>query len=181
MPCLCRVAVCRHPYLPYPITLQFVFQHNNLVVWGPPGTGKTCLSKMIATSACAKGLRTRWVTFPVLYDQLLRLYRSTDGQTLDSKLAYYSRFDLLCIDEFPNVSDIDPFLVQQMFNTFSEKATSLLVCMQVLPEKMDELVSHQGHRPVRQGQDTPESQTQADPSPRSGFAASKLRLTEFCG
>ena len=125
-------------------TLQFVFKHHNLVVWGPPGTGKTWLSKMIATSACAKGLRTRWVTFPVLYDQLLRLYKSTDGQTLDSKLAYYSRFDLLCIDEFPNVSDIDPFLVQQMFNTFSEKATSLLVCMQIQPEKMDELFPIRG-------------------------------------
>ena len=77
----------------------------------------------------------------MLYDQLLRLYRNTDGQTLDSKLLYYSRFDLLCIDEFPNVSQMDPFLVQQMFNTFSERGNSILLCMQCQPEKMEELFS----------------------------------------
>ena len=54
---------------------------------------------------------------------------------------YYSRFDLLCIDEFPNVSEMDPFLVQQMFNTFSERGHSILLCMQCQPEKMEELFS----------------------------------------
>lgn len=78
---------------------------------------------------------------PVLYGQLLRLYRNTDWQTLDSKLMYYSRFHFLCIDEFPNVSDMDPFLVQQMFNTFLENRHSILLCMQCQPEKMEELLS----------------------------------------
>ena len=111
-------------------SLGFIRSGFNLVIWGPPGTGKSWIARMIATSACAAGLRTRWTSFPVLYDQLLRLYRNTDGQTLDSKLMYYSRFDLLCIDEFPNVSEMDPFLVQQMFNTFSERGHSILLCMQ---------------------------------------------------
>ena len=94
-------------------SLGFIREEFNLVVWGPPGTGKSWIARMIATSACAAGLRTRWTSFPVLYDQLLRLYRNTDGQTLDSKLMYYSRFDLLCID----------------------------LCMQCQPEKMEELFS----------------------------------------
>ena len=47
----------------------------------------------------------------------------------------------LCIDEFPNVSEMDPFLVQQMFNTFSERGHSILLCMQCQPEKMEELFS----------------------------------------
>ena len=99
------------------------------------------MDKLWAGYACAAGLRTRWTSFHVIYDQLLRLYRNTDGQTLDSKLLYYSRFDLLCIDEFPNVSQMDPFLVQQMFNTFSERGNSILLCMQCQPEKMEELFS----------------------------------------
>ena len=79
---------------------------------------------------------TEFLTSP---DQLLRLYRNTDGQTLNSKLMYYSRFDLLCIDEFQNASEMAPFLVQQMFNTFSERGHSILLCMQCQPEKMEEL------------------------------------------
>ena len=121
------------------------------MIWGPPGTGKSWIARMIATSACAAGLRTRWTSFPVLYDQLLRLYRNTDGQTLDSKLMYYSRFDLLCIDEFPNVSEMDPFLVQQMFNTFSERGHSILLCMQchAMPTGEDGgAVLDNKHRPV---------------------------------
>lgn len=78
-------------------SLGFIRNGFNLVIWGPPGTGKSWIARMIATSACAAGLRTRWTSFHVIYDQLLRLYRNTDGQTLDSKLLYYSRFDLLCM------------------------------------------------------------------------------------
>ena len=122
-------------------TLGFISNKNNLLIWGSSGTGKTWTAKMLATTACSKGLRTRWVTFPALYDQLYRLSRSTDGQPLEGKLAYYSRFDLLCIDEFPNVSDMDPLLVQQIFNYFSEAGTTMLMCMQCQPEKLDELFS----------------------------------------
>ena len=35
---------------------------------------------------------------------------------------YYSKFDLLCIYEFPNVSEIDLFFIQPLFNIFSEMA-----------------------------------------------------------
>ncbi len=125
-------------------TLDFVLQHRNLIVWGPPGTGKTWISKMIATSACAKGLRTRWTTFPVLYDQMFRLSRSTAGQTIDSKLDYYSRFDILCIDEFPNVTEMDCMLVHRIFHKFYEKQTSLLLCMQAQPERMEDLFTVKG-------------------------------------
>ena len=54
---------------------------------------------------------------------------------------YYSRFDLLCIDEFSNGSEMDPFLVHQIFNMFSERGHSILLCMQCQPEKMEELFS----------------------------------------
>lgn len=69
-------------------SLGFIRSGFNLVIWGPPGTGKSWIARMIATSACAAGLRTRWTSFPVLYDQLLRLYRNTDGQTLDKERVH---------------------------------------------------------------------------------------------
>lgn len=125
-------------------SLQFVREHRNLIIWGAPGTGKSWIGKMLATSACCNGMRTRWISFPDLYDQLYRLNSDSTGQTLTSKLAYYSRFNLLCIDEFPNVSNMDEMLVQQIFNALSESDTSLLICTQCQPEKIDALFSVQG-------------------------------------
>lgn len=125
-------------------SLQFVREHRNLIIWGAPGTGKSWIGKMFATSACCNGMRTKWISFPDLYEQLYRLNSDSTGQTLISKLAYYSRFNLLCIDEFPNVSNMDEMLVQQIFNTLSESDTSLLICTQCQPEKIDALFSVQG-------------------------------------
>lgn len=91
-------------------SLDFIRSGFNLVIWGPPGTGKSWIARMIATSACAAGLRTRWVSFPVLYDQLLRLSKSTDGQTLGIILTPRHITDLMCelVDVRPDGVVLDP-------------------------------------------------------------------------
>jgi len=53
--------------------LHFIHDKRNLVIWGPSGTGKTWMAKALATEACMKGIRTRWVRFPDLYRQLKNL------------------------------------------------------------------------------------------------------------
>ena len=110
---------------------------NQFLVVGPSGTGKTWIGKMIATTACSKALRVKWIEFPDLYEELSRLYSSLEKQTLSSRLAYYSRFDLLCIDEFPSVSNMNSMLVQQIFNVLYKSHCSLLICTQMNPDKID--------------------------------------------
>ena len=77
---------------------------------------------MDCEDVCHIGMRCRSsyemdIVFCAL-QQLLRFYRDTDGQILENKIMY-SKFDLLCIDEFPNVFELYPFLVLQIFNTVS--------------------------------------------------------------
>lgn len=106
---------------------------ENIVLWGSAGTGKTWIAELIATEACRKGKRVRWVSFPYMYRELENL-KSTDSKKFESKLTYYSKFELLCIDEFLNYKLDDPFLVQELFDRIKlMKRGSLIICSQINP------------------------------------------------
>ena len=119
-------------------SLNFVHEGKNLVIWGAPGTGKTWMGKAIATKACQEGIRTRWVTYPFLCRELLRL-KVEDSQRLESRIKYYCGFGLLCIDEFPNYDIEDKFLMQEFFNQVKIAGHSCVVCGQCNPENWDSL------------------------------------------
>ena len=118
--------------------LSFIRDRKNLIIWGAPGTGKTWMGKAIATKACQEGIRTRWITYPFLCRELMRL-KGEDSQRLESKIRYYCGFDLLCIDEFPNYDIEDKFLMQEFFNQAKIAGHSTIVCGQCSPENWDSL------------------------------------------
>lgn len=119
-------------------SLGFVRDGKNLVIWGAPGTGKTWMAKAIATKACQEGIRTRWVTYPVLCRELMRL-KLEDTQKLEARMKYYSHFGLLCIDEFPNYDIGDKFLMQEFFNQQKIAGNSSIISGQCSPDNWDSL------------------------------------------
>lgn len=125
-------------YLDHLADLSFVDEGKNLVIWGAPGTGKTWMGKAIATKACQNGTRTRWITYPFLCRELMRL-KGEDSQRLEARIRYYCGFDLLCIDEFPNYDIEDKFLMQEFFNQAKIAGHSTIVCGQCSPENWDSL------------------------------------------
>lgn len=118
--------------------LYFVQEKKNLIIWGAPGTGKTWMSKAIATKACQEGYRTRWVTYPFLCRELMRL-KAEDSKKLEARIKYYCGFDLLCIDEFPNYDIDDKYLMQEFFNHAKTAGHSTIVCGQCNPANWDSL------------------------------------------
>ena len=75
----------------------------------------------------------KWTNFPTLYRELDSL-RKRDSEKFEKKLTYYSKFDLLCIDEFLNYELKECFLIQELLNRITLiKRCSLLVCSQVNP------------------------------------------------
>ena len=116
------------------LALSFMERRENIVFWGTPGTGKTWLAQMIATSACQSNKRVRWVDFQPLYRELEQL-KLTSVSRFDSRLNYYSKFDLLCIDEFLNYSVDDSYVMQEFFKRVEDlRKCTLGICCQANPE-----------------------------------------------
>jgi len=120
--------------------LHFIDGHLNLIFWGAPGTGKTWLAEALATRVCHARVKCRWISFPVLSRDLE--HKQQEGnKALDSRLFYYAKFPLLCIDEFPNVKMKNGFFVQELFDlrcTASRK-NSTMICAQSSPENWPQL------------------------------------------
>lgn len=123
--------------------LHFVRQHENLILWGPSGTGKTWLSEAILTSACQHHIRCRWISFPALYRLLEDKYKEQQANkkdfSLDKVMKAFARIPLLCIDEFPNFKIEDIFLVQEFFDERAAMNNSTIICSQSSPKNWPDL------------------------------------------
>jgi DNA replication protein DnaC len=76
---------------------EFIRRHDNLVVVGQSGVGKSHLIQAIGQQACVLGWRVRYVTSAGLLGDLRA---SLADQTLPQRVRQYAKFDLLIIDEF---------------------------------------------------------------------------------
>ncbi len=78
-------------------TGEFLRRHENLVMVGQSGVGKSHILQSLARRYCALGYRVRYTTSAELLDDLRK---SLADQTLPRRIRYWSRFDLVVIDEF---------------------------------------------------------------------------------
>jgi DNA replication protein DnaC len=78
-------------------TAAFIQRHDNLVLVGQSGVGKSFLIQALGQSACAHGYAVRYTTSAGLLEDLTA---SLADQTLPQRVRYYARFDWLIIDEF---------------------------------------------------------------------------------
>ena len=78
-------------------TGEFIRRHDNLVVVGQSGVGKSHIVQALGMEACALGWRVHYKTSA---DLLSDLRASLADQTMPKRLRFYAKFDLLIIDEF---------------------------------------------------------------------------------
>lgn len=76
--------------------LQFIDAHENIILLGPAGVGKSHLANALGRSACAGGFSTRYTTAAELIN---RLTASFSDSSLAQALKYYTSPRLLVIDE----------------------------------------------------------------------------------
>ncbi len=78
-------------------TGEFLRRHENLVMVGQSGVGKSHLLQALGRRHCELGYRVRYTTSADLLDDLRK---SLAEQTLPRRVRYWARFDLVIIDEF---------------------------------------------------------------------------------
>ena len=98
---------------------QFIADHQNLILLGNPGTGKTHLSIALGLKACAAGYRVRFTTAAGLVNELTE---AREEHRLTRLIRQLAKADLLIIDELS-------------YLTFSKASAELL--FQVVSERSE--------------------------------------------
>ena len=78
-------------------TCDFVRRHDNVILVGQSGLGKSRILQAVGHAACVQGYRVRYATSAKLLQEFTAAL--ADG-TSTRVIAEYARFDLLLIDEF---------------------------------------------------------------------------------
>ena len=77
-------------------TLEWIDRHENLVVCGPSGTGKSHLLEALGHQAIGNGAHVSWFSLETL-GQLVHRHRADDSMT--KAIRKIMRADLVCIDD----------------------------------------------------------------------------------
>ena len=75
----------------------FVRRHDNLILVGQSGLGKSHLVQALGRAACVQGFRARYVTSAKLLQDLTA---ALADHSLAARLRYWTAFELLIVDEF---------------------------------------------------------------------------------
>lgn len=87
--------------LPQLKTLSFIEEGQNVILTGPPGTGKSHLAIGLGMEACLAGYRVFFATVPSFINQL-KEHRSE--RTLRSFELKFEKYDLVILDELGYIS-----------------------------------------------------------------------------
>lgn len=87
--------------LPELKTLSFIEKGQNIILTGPPGTGKSHIGIGLGMEACLAGYRVYFATVPSLINQL-KEHRSE--RTLRSFELKFEKYDLVILDELGYIS-----------------------------------------------------------------------------
>ena len=81
-------------------TLRFLEKRMNLGIYGVTGAGKSYFMAAFCDEACRQNYRCRFINYCDLLDELMYLNRQHDLMKYRKRMNYYSRVQILCIDDF---------------------------------------------------------------------------------
>jgi len=99
------------------IKMDFIRHHQNIIVTGKTGTGKSFIAQALANRAVQDGFKVYYIRVPTLLEDI-KISRA-DG-TYTSLLKKYSRFQLLILDDF-GVSQISTDDATNLFEIIEDR------------------------------------------------------------
>jgi DNA replication protein DnaC len=99
------------------VTMDFIRQHQNIIITGKTGTGKSFMAQALANRAILDGFKVCYMRVPTLLEEI-KISRA-DG-TYTNLLKKYSRFQLLILDDF-GVSQITTDDATNLFEIIEDR------------------------------------------------------------
>ncbi len=99
------------------ITMDFIRNHQNIIITGKTGTGKSYIAQALANRAILDGFRVYYIRVPTLLEEI-KISRA-DG-TYTNLLRRYSKFKLLVLDDF-GVSQISTDDATNLFEIIEDR------------------------------------------------------------
>ena len=111
------------------ITMDFIRNHQNIIITGKTGTGKSFIAQALANRAILDGFKVIYIRVPTLLEDI-KIARA-DG-TYTNLLRKYSRFQLLVLDDF-GVSQMSADDTSNLFEIIEEKTdvNSIIITSQL--------------------------------------------------
>lgn len=111
------------------ITMDFIRNHQNIIISGKTGTGKSFTAQALGNRAILDGFKVFYVRVPTLLEEI-KLARA-DG-TYTNLLKKYSRFQLLILDDF-GVSQMSADDTTNLFEIIESKTdvNSIIITSQL--------------------------------------------------
>jgi len=119
-------------------TLEWIDRHENLVVCGPSGTGKSHLLEALGHAAINNGAHVHWFSLETL-GGLIHRHRADD--TMNRAIRKIMRADLICIDDIgllPVSTDTAEALYRVVDTAYEKR--SIALSSNLHPAGFDELM-----------------------------------------
>lgn len=117
---------------------EWIRQHQNIIISGPTGVGKTYIACAILHSACREGFTGKYLRIPRLMEEIN--VAKANGSYV-KLLASYAKYDLLLFDDWglsPLSADESRNILELVEDRYDRKSS--IITSQLPPEKWFELM-----------------------------------------
>jgi DNA replication protein DnaC len=125
------------------LTFRFAQNRMNVGVYGITDAGKSYFMAAFCKEACRKNYRCKYVDYCDLLDELLVLSRYENLDKYRKKLKYYSRIQILFLDDFAisRYSEEGIKILYHLIKTRTDLGTSTMFTCQYAPSEWGKQLS----------------------------------------
>lgn len=125
------------------LTFKFVENRQNVGVYGITDAGKSYFLSACCVEACRNNYRCKFVDYCDLLDELIILNRKEDLSRYTKKMKYYSKIQLLFIDDFAisRYSEEGIKILYHLIKSRTDYGTSTMFCSQYAPDEWGKQLS----------------------------------------